>query len=377
MLILTIQSLDQKTNLALLLPSLWDMDDNFGNQDKWRPLESILESWLTMIRKGKIVAISEKDREALPQYRMAQDPWVGVPYSETILSETVDTFNQLVQVIEARMPNTAATKENESITGLLDNEVLTAMQLAPGFIRDFLLRARRPRFQFIAPGLSTPDSSNFAKQPFWSSLADPAFSEHNDHIHPPILLFTSSHPYTSPSMRAHPRTNTWSSLLQTSLHIYKQAANMHGYIRGLPNAYHSISAHWAREAEKAEMDPNHPFDYPFNKIHAFSAGLYISPGDTEDIIKLLLPEHVEGDGFARRSDGGETDLREDVYGIGFTPFRGWGTASLLDVLTHWLGMVESGAWGVDEKGVVGGIEKWKDADMEETVQQYVLPMPRY
>lgn len=352
------------------------MDDNFANQEKWRPLESILESWLTMIRKGTVVAMSETDREALPQY-WTEDPWVKVPYSETILSETVDTFNKLVQAIEARMPNNAATKENDNITGLLDNEALTAMQLAPGFIRDFLLRAHRPRFQFIAPGLSIPDSSTFAKQPFWSSLTGPAFSERVGHTRPPILLFTSSHPYTSPGTRAHPLTNTWSSLLQTSLLFYKQAANMHGYIRAIPHAYRDIAAHQARAAEIAATDPNHAFGYPFNKVHSYNAGLYVSPSYTEDSIKLLLPAHVEGDGFARRSDGDEVDVKEDVYGVGFTPFRGWGTASLLDVLTHWVGMVESGAWDVDERGVGGGIEEWRGADVEETAEQYVLPMLEY
>lgn len=374
---LTMYSFDQETNLALLLPSLWDMDGNFSNQDKWRPLESILGSWLVMIRRGKIVAMSQEDREALPQNRVAQDPWVEVPYSEVILNETIDTFNQLVQAVETRMPNTAVTKEKENHTGLIDEQALKATQLAPGFIRDFLRRARRPNFEFIAPGLSVPDPSAFVEQPFWSSLTDPAFRDHDDYPHPPLLLFTSSHPYTSSTIRTNPPTNSWSSLLQASLHIYKQAANIRGYIGGIPLAYSGISTHWAREAEKARMDPNHPFGYPFNKIRSYSAGLYLSPDDTEDRIKLLLPAHVEGDGFARMSDGSEARLKEDVYGSGFTPFKGWGHATLLDALTHWLGMVESGVWEVDERGVVGGIEKWRDADAEETAGEYVLPMPRY
>jgi len=41
-----------------------------------------------------------------------------------------------------------------------------------------------------------------------------------------------------------------------------------------------------------------------------------------------------------------------VYGIGFTPFEGWGHTNLLGLFTHWLGMVKSGAWDVDERGVV-------------------------
>ena len=146
------------------------------------------------------------------------------------------------------------------------------MQLAPGFIRDFLLRARRPNFQYIAPGLSIPDSSTFAKQPFWSSLTDPAFRDHDDYPHPPLLLSTSSHPYTSYTIRANPPTNSWPSLLQASLHISKQVANIRGYIAGIPLAYSGISTHRAREAEKAHTDPNHPFGYPFNKIPLLQHG---------------------------------------------------------------------------------------------------------
>ncbi|KAF3040669.1 hypothetical protein E8E12_003006 [Didymella heteroderae] len=268
---------DQETNLAILLPSLWDMDDNFTNQYKRRPLESILESWLTMIRKGKIVAMSKKDREALSQHRVAQDPWVEVPYSETVLDETIDTFNRL-----------------ESITGPFNDQYLTAMQLSPGFSYAFMLRARRPNFQFIAPGLSIPDSPSFTAQPFWSSFTDPAFRDHSYHTNPPILLFTSSHLYSSPTIRTNPHTNTWSSFLQTSWYIYTQVANRSGFIHGIPIALRNISAHYNRDAEKARVDPNHPFSYPFNKIHSYSAGLYIAPGDTEDEIKLLLPEHAEG-----------------------------------------------------------------------------------
>lgn len=63
-----------------------------NNQDKWGPLESILECWLTMIRKGKVVTMSE-DHKALPQSLAVQDHWVEMPYSEIILIETIDTFS--------------------------------------------------------------------------------------------------------------------------------------------------------------------------------------------------------------------------------------------------------------------------------------------
>ncbi|KAJ4374667.1 hypothetical protein N0V86_007540 [Didymella sp. IMI 355093] len=359
-------SFDQETNLAILLPSLWDMEDNFTNPDLWRPLESILESWLTMIKKGSIIATSEEDRKTLLQYQAAQEPWVKLPYSATILNETIETFNRLVQAIEIRMPDNPATEKKKADTGLIDEQVLKDMQLPEGFIYTFLLRARRPAFQFIAPGLSLPDSSWLANPAFWYYLSNPA-SYHDNTT--PILLFSASHPYTSSNDRSNHDTGSWTELLRASWHIYSHSPSLSAAVR-------AIYRNYELEVDKAKIDPNHPFGYPFNKVHEYSAGLYIAPGDVEDDVKLLLPAFVEGDGFAKRSDGCEASLREDVYGVGFTPFAGWGNARLLDVVTHWLEMVESGAWGWT-RGALRGIEKWRDADVEETAGAYVLPMPVY
>ena len=63
--------------------------------------------------------------------------------------------------------------------------------------------------------------------------------------------------------------------------------------------------------------------------------------------------------------------------IDFTPFRGWAEPTLQDVLTHWLGMVESEAWNVNGQGVVGGIETWQAADGEGMWEKYTLPVAEY
>jgi uncharacterized protein YuzE len=44
------------------------------------------------------------------------------------------------------------------------------------------------------------------------------------------------------------------------------------------------------------------------------------------------------------------------------------------VLGKWVEMIEEGKWEVDEHGVVGGIEKWREADTEEHFIDYMLPM---
>lgn len=44
------------------------------------------------------------------------------------------------------------------------------------------------------------------------------------------------------------------------------------------------------------------------------------------------------------------------------------------VLWRWVEMVEDGKWKVGADGVIGGMEKWKEADTEEHWRDYQLPM---
>ncbi|KAF2621199.1 hypothetical protein BU25DRAFT_241648 [Macroventuria anomochaeta] len=344
----------------------------------WRPLELILESWLTVIRKDKIIALPEQHYATQAESPPTQYPWIEDPYSETILDETIDAFTCLVQAIEDRIPNEPTTADKELTVGLVDEDVLRAMHLPHGFAYTFLLRARRPRFQSIAPGLSVPTSSAFATQPFWSHLDDLGPHER----FPPILLFLSSHIYTTRKPLTNPqpigRSATLSaytasifSALKTSCHIYSHAPTLYAAFRGISNYYN-------RAVEIAKHDPECPFGPPFSKTHSYASGLYLSAlRNTEDEITLLLPLHVRSDGFARRSDGERVKMESGVYGMGFTPFRGWAEPTLLDVLTHWLGMVENEAWNVNEQGVVGGIEMWKEGDEEGTWEKHTLPMAEY
>lgn len=366
-------SFDQETNLAIFLPTIWDMDDHFNDKAFWRPLDSILQSWLTAIRKGRIVAKSKQFYAAQTQYPMHQDPWMLVPYSEIILEETIDTFNSLVQAIEERLPNLPTLAAEQSTTGLVDEEALDTMQLAAGFLRSFLLRARRPHFDFIAPGLSILNSRSVASQPFWSYLSDPT----SDGTLPPFLLFPSTHPYTPPRHPTNPPlsglaayTTPLSAGLKTAWHIYSHA-------RSLTAAIRDGFKYYARVTELGRQDLDSPFLYPFNKTREYQGGLYLSPAykSAEDEVILLLPQLVQRDGCARASDSTEARVDRDLYRVGFTAFKGSAMPCLGDVLRHWLGMVEAGHWKIGEQGVMGGIEAWAEADKIETYEAYVLPMP--
>lgn len=61
-----------------------------------------------------------------------------------------------------------------------------------------------------------------------------------------------------------------------------------------------------------------------------------------------------------------------LYALGYNHFiNAWGTR-IQSIFENWAGMVERGDWLVEENGVVGGIEKYHDADTEEHWRKYVL-----
>lgn len=47
--------------------------------------------------------------------------------------------------------------------------------------------------------------------------------------------------------------------------------------------------------------------------------------------------------------------------------------SLVDVLESWRGIVERGDWQIDENGVAGSIDVWREADTEDKWERYVIP----
>jgi hypothetical protein len=117
-----------------------------------------------MIRKEDVVAVPKDGGRYRPQSEY--DPWVLVPYSDIILDETIDAFNGLVAAIEARLPKASAMDTEDIVHGLVDENTLQSIKLPQQFAYNFLRRARRPRFQYIAPGLQVPTSSTISPQPF-------------------------------------------------------------------------------------------------------------------------------------------------------------------------------------------------------------------
>jgi hypothetical protein len=328
---------DQKTHLGIISPTIHEMGTTFNGRITWHPLETILESWLKEIHTGNVEAVAKDGGRFHLEYDSlsSNEPWVFVPCSDSMLEGTIDAFNRLVDAIETRLPRASLVDGDDVPYGLTDERTLQDSNLPQGFAYKFLQRTRLPRFQMIAPGLEVP--SMFSTQPFWSTRVDASADI------PPLLLFRSKHEYGDDSLRA--SIGQWDA----------------------------------------------PFYYPYNEPLLYVAGLYLSPrsmskSSTEDEVRLILPFGIGANGYARKSDGERfgwnsenqdkhaKDTFADLYRPGYQPFREMGEQKLVRVLESWLGMVERGDWKIDQFGVAGGIDVWKEADTEERWERYVIPL---
>jgi hypothetical protein len=240
-------------------------------------------------------------------------------------------------MIQDRMPS----KPQSVNQGLLEMVTAGHPNILPAnsFAHRFLAQCAQPAFTHIAPGLSVAQNQLFA----------PASGQADTNSHFPLLLFASTSPAHQQSRRA-----PWGEQVHDS-----------------------------------------PFARDFNNISSHPAGLYLSKSDPhgphpfEDGCRLALPFKLGTNAFARTSDGaliGEHVRREgaeaaemepqsaELYQLGFNHFIAAHDVQLRYVLGRWLEMVEEGEWEVDEHGVVGGVEKWRDANAEEHWAEYQLPM---
>jgi hypothetical protein len=323
---------DQEENTAIMCVDLDDTDAIQNGRIGWYPLENVLETWLDMIEQGKVIATPEADN--------VEEPWTLAPYSPSILQDTIDVFNLLVQEIESRMPGgSTGTADDSLLPPLINEAILDAANPQQGFAHHFTQRVNRPRFRFIAPGLEVPSFSGMAMQPFASFR-----QSHADAIETkPFLLFRAIDG-TTPCM-----------------------------------------------APVSKDDC--PFGYPFNELDNYPAGLYLSSTSSsyscfEDESILVLPYRIGARGFARKSDGtrfGENtrDVDDqvqpantfaDLYQPGHQPFTEMHSVWLFSVLESWLCMVQRGDWKVDANGIMGGIDEWKKADTEEWWERYTVPI---
>jgi hypothetical protein len=324
--------LEQEDFTAMQHISMEDSMVTLNGRQGWVNLEEILDSFLEMIDQGKVNAVDDS-------YRGTQEKisdWIMPSYTEQDLEDSVEALDILVATIEARMPSPPL--EDSFERGFIDLDAPETSKVFPlgTFARRFLERARRPRFTYLAPGLQLAQT-----QPF----ASIAISE--DMLRPILLL------------------------------------------QGSDYAFHdTIKTPWGEDYEIF------PFHRDFQTIKHYPSGLYLTetePYNTnpfEDGCKLLLPFTIGENGWARTSDSalfGEekhshsevvepTPTSWELFQLGFNHFIKNHDVQLKHVLWQWNDLVEAGLWEVDDNGVIGGIEKWKEADTEERWGNYQMSM---
>ncbi|KAJ5612064.1 hypothetical protein N7510_005258 [Penicillium lagena] len=327
---------DQETELASFVPDWGDLIWFDLERWPWRPLQCILQAYLDMIDEGKLTTYSDRGKRYSDQL-IRVFPWEFHQYTPVDVERAVSAFTRLLDAIEARLPSSSIHHglEQQSLGQIplpYPESVLRASSIeVDSFTGQFLsgLPVRQLDFRYIAPGIRVQSSDEFINQPFAERSTDdePSF---------PLLLFRGEQENKSP---------------------------------------------WVR-----------PW-FPGGNTEDIPAGLYVEPVEdccswkSSNDSRLLLPYEIGHSGFARSSNGlpfikqargGSTEsdqlYRSDSFS-GYSGYLPWDSRSsyLHKVLENWVDRVETGDWLVGEDGVVGGIEKFKEADTKEHWQEYVIP----
>jgi hypothetical protein len=305
-------------------------EDVDGTPPPWQPLETVLSIWVEMIEIGKVVP-AEEDIE-LSNEKIGQ--WLWYSYSEKQVQDTVAAFDRLATAIEARMP-LQSLHGSQIILAQSDNHLVSASILDSTsipescFARDFLTKARKPNFKYIAPGLFLPDDFAF-QQPLTTVIND----DESAIPVPPVLLFRADTSETYPLGPEHWERNPFCEPYNNP--------NNDDSTKDIPTGLYSESIN------------RHNYD------------------NSEDGFRFLLPFEVGSHGFVRKSDGSHFEGREELYQHGYQPFGGekWRAQRLVKLFENWRSMVENGDWEVNGDGVMGGIEKFKEADTEGGWRRY-------
>lgn len=322
---------DQSTHRAIHVESQDYCRVAQNGRQEWLPLEVILEAYLQMIDRQKIHAVGddyEGDQERA-------DPWIMPSYTTSDLTDTIAAWNELIDAVEQRMGLEAQIADHRTLPKDLYGNINFS---ETSFASEFINSARMPRFKHIAPGLRLP-----SKQPF----TDTSLDEDEHRLRPTLLLQSD------------------------------------------------LLAH--QDIDRSPYGHSHPIcnfrpDIEREVTSALPAGLYLTESEPnsmhpyEDGVKLLLPFTLGSNKCARRSDNslvGEAVFEQgpeapnqprssELYQSGFNAYITSHDVQLRHVLVRWRDMVVQGKWQVDEEGVMGGIEKWKEADAEATWKDYVL-----
>ncbi|CAI7601020.1 unnamed protein product [Penicillium viridicatum] len=312
---------DQDTELATYMPHWQFIRDSIGNPGCWMPLQQILGAYLEMINEGKVEIFTE-DKYPAAQYF----PWEYYQYTQRDIEKSITAFNRLLNAIEHRhRPSAQSAKIAINYPQSVLDEAFIPNK---SFVGSFLsaLPSREIQFGYIAPGIRIQSFDELKTQPFAAlsamtqNISDGEDEDDGEDEQIPFLLFRADGSNPSP---------------------------------------------WCR---------------PYDNID-IPAGLYIEEidknraADFGNMSRLLLPFGIGSKGYARDSTRRQIANAHDLYQAcgsnGFLEFHG---VQLHKVLLNWAERVEMGDWEVDENGVSGGIQKFKDADTPGHWEKYQIPL---
>ncbi|KAK1141702.1 hypothetical protein N8T08_008800 [Aspergillus melleus] len=332
--------------MAFYVPEIFDMSGMYRNKVGWHRLEVVLDAYLQTIDEGKINTVAplgveqtvRDDHDDAYESKLPEPdvmkPWYIHTFTEKDLGRAITAFNRLIDAIERRLPRMQTQNKSNYTFPWPDSIVLKPIGnfSRPCFAYEFLksITKRPVKFQCIAPGINLPEASDISE--YLSPREDKNFLQWRSSMEPyeiPVLLFP---------------------------------------VKG------EDLVRWSHDSS--------------GKVRA---GLYLTeavPGDEipfGDACILALPFGIGAKGWARQSNGVplalDLDTRYDKpkdshvdlyqsYGNGFNALH---CVQLYKVLDNWAHRVEDGDWDVGENGVLGGPEKFREADTEEHWQKYWIP----
>lgn len=232
-------------------------------------------------------------------YLDSERPWGWAPWTKADLEDSLEAWNDLISAINDLLPEPHA--EPLSSASLFEVDDLHAADVEEGcFAWKFYSKARRPSFQFLAPGLQLPSREQLLANPFrqaWESQAPRRGLPWEPNMFPlPVLLGT--------------------------------------------------------QLAKSWVDTQ---DY---KVGNVAWGLYLDILDSrshlcpyEDAARLVLPYELGEATFARKLDGKPATGNFELYQMGQNPFETNRATQLWQMLKNFTAHVDAGEWKVDANGV--------------------------
>ncbi|EFR01872.1 hypothetical protein MGYG_04870 [Nannizzia gypsea CBS 118893] len=134
------------------LPSFFDYQRPADDYGGWYTLQDFLTKLNSIVEVGKYVPVP-CDQKVQSGQQPSIAGWKAIPWTDSILDETLNAWEDLIDTIATRLPDQNSQQDyTQHQTEPLASEDNIPPSIC-GFTRAFLLRASKPPFKYIAPGL--------------------------------------------------------------------------------------------------------------------------------------------------------------------------------------------------------------------------------